>query len=345
MLPTSRAAGVGRGREGSRARSSATRIRPAGPEDLKASVCSWTRCRRDTAWPSSSGSSTNANEMRLPIAVRSSSVRTLTGTIAFSGRTRLAAGQRERPQSPGDRRQAGIVEGHARMRASAGAGRRCARDGRPACGAGRSTRSGTRAGRAAGGRPRPPARRADRLADAAPARGVARPVAGAPATRAACPAAQRGEREADGAGRGGRHPVRREASAARPGSASKSSRPSSTADLPSTSAWCILNTRPMLPVLEPRKEVEVPQRAVAQQRLGERVAGHRHEAVVRDGLVLRREPASRVRARGSGGRPPSRARPCRAGGTRAAGGSGARTAAAPRSPSAICSSVGRGRSP
>ena len=74
------------------------------------------------------------------------------------------------------------------------------------------------------------------------------------------------------------------------GSASNSSRPSSTADFPSTRAWCILKTMPSLPSSSRGTKIEVPQRPVAQQRLGQRVAGHRHEAVVRDGLVLGRHP-------------------------------------------------------
>ena len=242
---------------------------------------------------------------------------------------RLAAAQRQRPQRTRDRAEAHVVDRHvvhaldADQLVDSGA---MADEHAPR--PERRVEEGGR-GQSAAGRGRATARRARTV----PARALV-PRARQPRCPIALrcpppfPPRRRATRRARGPRRWAGPPASTPSGGSGPasGGASNSNSPSSTADFPSTRAWCILKTMPSLPVLEPGEEVEVPQRpGRAAQRLGQHVTRHRHERFVA------RRPGSRARsrvtcraARGTAGRRPSTARRARAAEMRAAAGNAAR---------------------
>ncbi|MEA2376265.1 MAG: hypothetical protein QOD13_172 [Thermoleophilaceae bacterium] len=248
-LATARAA-TPRSGSGSSPSALSTVPAPSGrPSRLKASVERRMRARRDRPLARSSGSGTNANEIRLPSARAWSSGRTFTGTIALSGRgtsPRESAAARSAPAASA-RQTSFTVDPAARLTSRT---------------SWRSTtwRTSARLGpmrafsaeAGAGRRRSSPAASAARLNVPAIRDADAR---GSPAMRAAPRAARRDSSApsattraaslvAPGAG-GASHGT---GSSATPfGSTSKSSWATSTAERPSTRAWWILTTSPQRP--------------------------------------------------------------------------------------------------
>ena len=160
----------------------------------------------------------------------------------------------------------------------------------------RQHRAGERAGgaQAEGGDRERRARERERVAQEAEL--LARAVPGA--------AGQQLER----VGGGGRQPVGIVRRGAASGSGSSSSEPSSTAAMPSTMQWCALPTSPMRPSAQPVGDPELPQRAVAAQRLRQHRVGELRQVLGRGAVdvlggveVLGVDPQRRVQPQRVGG--------------------------------------------